>query len=120
VRRKPGTLLPIETAICAAAADLFAAGTTEVHGYELAKSLADVAGHRALTGYGTLYRALGRLESMGMLESRWEDPEIPARENRPGRRLYTLTAAGKTAAAEARAAEAAAARPRPRRKLAPA
>ena len=49
---------------------------------------------RLLTAYGTLYRALARLEEMGLLESRWEDPEIPARENRPGRRLYSLTGKG--------------------------
>ena len=41
---------------------------------------------------------------MGLLESHWEDPQIPARENRPGRRLYVLTAAGDTAAQEARKA----------------
>jgi PadR family transcriptional regulator PadR len=59
---------------------------------------------RLLTAYGTLYRALGRLERMGMLVSRWEDPAIPARENRPGRRLYELTAAGQQAAREGTAA----------------
>jgi hypothetical protein len=42
---------------------------------------------------------------MGMLESRWEDPEIPARENRPGRRLYTLTAAGEFAVRDAASRE---------------
>ena len=42
----------------------------------------------AAADHGTPHRALGRLEAMGMLESRWEDPEIPARENRPGRRLH--------------------------------
>ena len=31
---------------------------------------------------------------MGLLRSRWEHPDIPARENRPGRRLYELTALG--------------------------
>ena len=39
---------------------------------------------------------------MGLLQSRWEDPHIPARENRPGRRMYILTAAGETAAQDAR------------------
>jgi len=53
-----------------------------------------------------------------MLESRWEDPEIPARENRPGRRLYRLTAVGEAAVREARRARGAivlpgAARPEP-------
>lgn len=83
------------------AADLLATGTAEFHGYELAKRLAHATHHRLLTAYGTLYRTLGRLERMGLLESRWEDPEIPARENRPGRRLYTLTGAGEAAAREA-------------------
>jgi DNA-binding PadR family transcriptional regulator len=102
MRRKPGTLLPLETAICVTAAKLVRDGTHEFHGYEIAKRLTEAADRRLLTAYGTLYRALGRLEQMGLLRSRWEDPEIPARENRPGRRLYTLTAAGEAAAREAR------------------
>jgi DNA-binding PadR family transcriptional regulator len=102
MRRKPGTLVPLEREICLAVFELKGRGTDEFHGYQLAKSLRDRAGHRLLTAYGTLYRALGRLEAMGLLASRWEDPAIPARENRPGRRLYTLTAAGNAAAAEAR------------------
>jgi PadR family transcriptional regulator len=55
-----------------------------------------------LTAYGTLYRALARLEEMGLLASRREDPAIAARESRPGRRLYTLTAAGEAAAVKAK------------------
>jgi DNA-binding PadR family transcriptional regulator len=100
MRRKPGTLLPLEAAICVAAADLLATGTAEFHGYELAKRLADASHHRLLTAYGTLYRTLGRLEQMGLVQSRWEDAEVPARENRPGRRLYALTGAGEAAARE--------------------
>lgn len=102
MRRKPGHLLPLETAICICAARLHRTGTTEFHGYEIAKRLGDENNHRLLTAYGTLYRALGRLEAMGLLQSQWEDPHIPARENRPGRRLYVLTAAGEAAAQEAR------------------
>ena len=104
MRRKTGALVPLELAICSAAALLARDGTREFHGYELAKTLGDVADTRLLTAYGTLYRALGRLEAMGLLQSRWEDPQIPARENRPGRRLYVLTAAGEAAAQEARKA----------------
>jgi PadR family transcriptional regulator len=104
VRRKPGQLVPLETAICACAANLRRSGTLEFHGYEIAKRLGDESQRRLLTAYGTLYRALGRLEAMGLLESRWEDPLIPARENRPGRRMYVLTAAGETAADEVRQA----------------
>jgi PadR family transcriptional regulator PadR len=102
VRRKPGPLVPLETAICVSAADLRRNGATEFHGYEIAKRLGSEKGRRLLTAYGTLYRALARLQAMGLLHSHWEDPQIPARENRPGRRLYVLTAAGEIAAQEAR------------------
>jgi DNA-binding PadR family transcriptional regulator len=106
MRRKAGALVPLEIAICRAAAGLRRRGCDDFHGYEIAKRLGDEADHRLLTAYGTLYRALGRLENMGLLESRWEDPQIAADENRPGRRLYTLTAEGQRAAADARAAAA--------------
>jgi PadR family transcriptional regulator PadR len=98
MRRKAGQLVALEQAVCAAAADLHGKGTTEFYGYLLAKHLGEVADRQSLTGYGTLYRALSRLEDMGLLTSRWEDPQIAARESRPGRRLYTLTAAGAAAA----------------------
>jgi len=75
--------------------------------------------HRALTGYGTLYRALGRLEQMRFVESGWEDPHDAADENRPRRRLYTLTAAGETALSE-QAPKRRAVPKRVRRRLAPA
>src|SRR5205807_10427426 len=119
-RRKPGTLLPLELAICAAAADLRRRSTIEFHGYEIAKTIGDASDGRLLTAYGTLYRALARLEKMGLLTSRWEDPAIPARENRPGRRLYTLTALGEAAPDEARASQTTTPHKRPRRRLAPA
>ena len=118
VRRKPGSLVPLEIAICSAAALLLRDGTREFHGYELAKTLGDAADSRLLTAYGTLYRALGRLEQMGLMTSRWEDPAVPARENRPGRRLYILTALGEAAVDEARRAESAAPPKRARRRLA--
>jgi PadR family transcriptional regulator, regulatory protein PadR len=120
VRRKSGGLVPLEIAICHAAANLRRRGTDEFHGYEMAKTLGDAADVRLLTAYGTLYRALGRLEKMGLVRSRWEDPQVPARENRPGRRLYTLTALGEAAADEARRTSAATSLKRARRRLAPA
>jgi len=121
VRRKPGSLVPLEQRICVAAADLLRRDHPTFHGYEIAKTLADAADARLLTAYGTLYRALGRLEEMGLLKSRAEDPKIAAREGRPGRRLYTLTALGEQAAQEARAAATASQKgKRPRRRLAPA
>lgn len=105
MRRKPGSLVPLERSICEVAFALRRSGVDEFHGYLIAKELAEAADARLLTAYGTLYRALGRLEKMGLLESRWEDPEIPARENRPGRRLYRLTAAGETAVVDAHATD---------------
>jgi PadR family transcriptional regulator PadR len=111
MRRKPGALVPLEASILRSAAELRKAGSREFHGYEIAKHLADVSDRRLLTAYGTLYRALSRLETMGMLQSRWEDPQIAADENRPGRRLYMLTVEG-VAAAEASRQELAAKTPR--------
>ena len=118
MRRKPGALVPLEEAICETAADLHMSGEEHFHGYELAKRLSNVQDRKLLTAYGTLYRALGRLEQMGMLTSRWEDPAIPARENRPGRRLYRLTAEGEAAARAARDARERAKPARVRRRLA--
>jgi len=103
MRRKPGTLLRLELAVCVAALDLADGGVAEFHGYDLARRLADAAERRRLTAYGTLYRTLVRLEDMGLLASHWEDPAIPARENRPGRRLYAITDAGEAAVRAARA-----------------
>jgi len=119
VRRKPGKLVPLELSICECALAIRADGHEEFHGYELAKRLRDVGDQRLLTAYGTLYRALGRLEGMGLLRSRWEDPAIPARENRPGRRLYALTSDGEAAIRTARADATADVAPR-RRRQAPA
>ena len=102
MRRKPGSLVPLELAICRCAVELATEGAREFHGYEMAKKLADETDHQSLAAYGTLYRALGRLQDMGLLKSRWEDQRIAASENRPSRRLYSLTAAGRAAVAEAR------------------
>jgi DNA-binding PadR family transcriptional regulator len=101
MRRKAGTLVPLEAAICVAAAKMRRRGTEEFHGFLIAKALAHAADTKLLTAYGTLYRALGRLEKMGLVQSRPEDPQIAADENRPARRLYTLTAQGEAAAREA-------------------
>lgn len=119
MRRKPGQLVPLEISICTSAWTLVRRGTTEFHGYELAKHLRDASEARLLTAYGTLYRALSRLEEMGLLESRWEDPEIPARENRPGRRLYSLTGKGEAAVKEHRQTSRAKPAARGNRKLRP-
>ena len=55
---------------------------------------------KLLTAYGTLYRALSRLEKAGFLTSRWEDISSLAKESRPRRRLYHITEAGAKALAD--------------------
>jgi PadR family transcriptional regulator PadR len=117
MRRKQGTLVPLEAAVLAVAVDLQRSGVREFHGYQLAKHLSHVSDKRLLTAYGTLYRALGRLEKMGLLESHAEDPQVAADENRPMRRLYALT--GEGVAAVRRESSAAHGR-KPRRRVAPA
>ncbi len=112
-RRKPGTLLPLETDILGAALALRDGGHETFHGFGLAQSLREQTGSRALTAHGTLYKALGRLEERGLLASEWEDPS--AAEGRPRRRLYTLTAKGERAAREAPAPAPAAKTARARR-----
>ena len=101
MRRKPGSLVPLELAICTAAVDLHRQGTEEFHGFLIAKQIKHTSDSRLLTAYGTLYRALSRLEAMGLVRSRPEDPLIAARENRPARRLYTLTPNGEAAVRQA-------------------
>ena len=91
-RRKPGTLLPLETEILGAALALRGSGDARFHGFGLAHAMREQSGSRALTGHGTLYKALGRLEDRGLLASRWED--AAAAEGRPRRRLYELTGEG--------------------------
>lgn len=96
VRRKAGTLIPIEQSILAAAVHLRTGGQEEFHGFGIAKEIKDQKEARFLTGDGTLYKALGRLEQHGYLDSRWEDPSVAAEENRPRRKFYMLTAIGET------------------------
>jgi len=112
-RRKPGTLLPIETEILGAALSMSRSGERSFHGFGLAQTMREQSGSRALTGHGTLYKALGRLEGFGMLTSRWED--AAAAEGRPRRRLYDLTGQGARVAEEAVAGKGARTTRRPAR-----
>jgi PadR family transcriptional regulator PadR len=91
-RRKPGTLLPLETEILGVALAMFRSGEGTFHGFGLAQMMREQTGSRSLTGHGTLYKALSRLEEFGLLTSRWED--AAAVEGRPRRRLYELTGEG--------------------------
>jgi PadR family transcriptional regulator, regulatory protein PadR len=98
-RRKPGTLLPLETKILDAALSMQRSGQATFYGFGLAKTMRESGESRSLTAHGTLYKALGRLEQFGLLTSRWEDA-APA-EGRPRRRLYELTKQGAEVAEQA-------------------
>jgi DNA-binding PadR family transcriptional regulator len=52
---------------------------------------------------GTVYPALRRLEALGFVGSAWEDDGRARRANRPRRRNYRLTGAGRQALTEAEA-----------------
>jgi DNA-binding PadR family transcriptional regulator len=102
-RRKPGALVPLESEILSVALSMQRSGETTFHGFGLAHTMRERRGSRALTGHGTLYKALGRLEEFGLLTSRWED--AGAVEGRPRRRLYELTGEGARVAERALADE---------------
>ena len=100
MRKKPGALIPIEVSILETAVELRTKGVTDFHGFMIARQLKEREDARLLTAYGTLYRALERLQKAGLLESEWEDPALAAEEGRPRRRLYRITAAGQAAVAQ--------------------
>jgi PadR family transcriptional regulator PadR len=94
VRRKADTLLPLEALILTAGLE-----RGEFHGYSLARGLQEREAARRLTAHGTLYKALGRMETAGLLASRWERAESAAADGRPRRRLYEVTGSGARALA---------------------
>ena len=104
MRRKAGTLLPIEISILEAGIGMRLSGLAEFYGFLIAKEIREREAARLLTAHGTLYKALDRMEKAGLLASRWEDPLVAAEEHRPRRRLYEVTAVGEGALAKAQAA----------------
>jgi PadR family transcriptional regulator, regulatory protein PadR len=112
-RRKPGTLVPLETEILGVALSTLRSGQATFHGFGLAQTMREQSGSRSLTGHGTLYKALARLEEFGLLASRWEDAAVA--EGRPRRRLYELTGQGARVAEQALAEKPEQATGRPRR-----
>jgi len=111
-------LLPIELSLLEAAIELRLRGTAEFYGFMIATEVSEREGARLLTAYGTLYKALSRMEKAGLVESRWEDPLVAAAGLRPRRRLYCVTAVGQAALAKS-AAAGRAVKPSLRSKLAP-
>ena len=93
--RKRGTLIALERAILDAAVRRAPGG---VYGFALAQDLAGGSRTEAgLIAHGTLYKALDRLRREGFLDAQWEDAEAASAEMRPRRRIYTVTAAGRSA-----------------------
>lgn len=66
-------------------------------GYQFGFEIMEVTGLPS----GTVYPALRRLERDGLVSSKWEAEEHALKEQRPVRRYYLLTRAGKGAAATA-------------------
>ncbi len=91
MRRRKDKPIPLELDILRATRRLADRGITRFHGHLLAKELSTGKyDARKLVGYGTLYKALKRLQTNGFLESEWEDPAVAAEHARPRRRLYTI------------------------------
>ena len=90
--RPVGRLLDLEYEILQACLELEAEGES-VYGFALAQRMSRADGDQGLVGHGTLYKALSRLSTMGLLESNWEvtsDDDL----GRPRRRLYRVTGEG--------------------------
>jgi hypothetical protein len=113
VRRKPGTLIPLELSILEAGVEMAVRGQPYFHGFHIAKQVKEREDARLLTAHGTLYRALDRMQKAGLLESQWEDPALAAHESRPRRRLYKVTLTGEAALASAHVAVAKRGSPQP-------
>jgi DNA-binding PadR family transcriptional regulator len=105
MRRKAGSLVPLELSILEAGIELVVRGAPYFHGFLIAKEIKEREDARLLTAHGTLYKALDRMQKAGLLESEWEDPVAAAAAGRPRRRLYRVTMAGEAALAKARTPE---------------
>ena len=85
-------MLPLELSILDIGM-LLQAAEGSFYGFSLAKTLSEAEG-APLAAHGTLYKALSRMTTAGLLEAKWEDPAIAEAASRPRRRLYTVTGAG--------------------------
>src|SRR5947199_9891844 len=99
MRRRPGSLVPLELSILEAGIELAVRGTPYFHGFLIAKEIKEREDARLLTAHGTLYKTLDRMQKAALLESEWKDPLVAAGEGRARRRLYRVAAAGETALA---------------------
>src|SRR5688500_17446421 len=98
-RRKPGTLVPLETEILEVALSRLGSGQATFHGFGLAQTMREERGSRSLTAHGTLYKALSRLNEFGVVTAR-RDYAAPF-EGLARRRLYESTSHATQVAAQA-------------------
>ena len=68
------------------------------HGYRYGFDIMAVTGLAS----GTVYPALRRLEDAGFVISKWERASVAQAAQRPPRKYYEITKAGRTAVADAR------------------
>lgn len=68
------------------------------HGYRYGFDIMTITGLAS----GTVYPALRRLEDAGFVGSKWERASVAQAEQRPPRKYYEVTKAGRTTLAEAR------------------
>jgi DNA-binding PadR family transcriptional regulator len=68
------------------------------HGYRYGFDIMAVTGLAS----GTVYPALRRLEDAGFVISKWERASVAQAAQRPPRKYYEITKAGRTALADAR------------------
>ena len=61
----------------------------------------DIMDHTGLKS-GSVYRALSRLEELGLASSKWEAARVAVQKKRPRRRYYEISDAGKAELAAAR------------------
>jgi len=90
MRRKSGTLVPLEESLLRVARNFADDGRPRFYAYEIKNHIAIGVSRdgRRGTATGTLYRALARLVKWGYLVSAWET--LPSGESRPRRRYYAL------------------------------
>ena len=106
IRVRFGQSWPLETDVLVTLAENGAGpGSEGIHGFALARLVnpdregqvvrgVTNKGGRWLVDTGLIYKALRRLERVGALTSRWEDPDVALTEGRPRRRYYSLTSNG--------------------------
>ena len=104
---------PLETDVLATLAENDAGpGSSGIHGFALAQLITPDPADRVIRGVtteggrwlvdtGLIYKALKRLERVGALISRWEDPDVALAARRPRRRYYSLTQNGVARASKA-------------------